>query len=134
MTRVVVTLSLVLGSLAPACQRAEAEQNAATTNVVVETGECGAKGQKECPTQRWMKSTVQSYQRANDWDRLALALDELALKEPAGFDGWKAIAEQGAAAARQKNDEGVRQTCRSCHDQHRESFRASLRKHVLFGN
>lgn len=134
MTRTIVLPCLCLLQLAAnACQRAEAEATSAPA-VVVETGECGAKEQKECPTQRWMKATVQSYQRAKDWDRLASALDELATKEPAGFDGWKEVAEKGAAAARENNDNGVRQSCRSCHDAHRESFRASLRKHVLFGN
>jgi hypothetical protein len=133
MIRAAVAICFVpVALISSACQNAEAVQSAPAA-VVVEAGECGAKGQKECPTQRWMKATVQSYQRAADWDRLASALDELALKAPAGFEGWKQTAEQGAAAARQKNDEGVRQTCRSCHDEHREKFRASLRKHVLFG-
>jgi len=141
MKRTAHLVAFALALTAQACEQAAAgDSNAAAAGnsnaapVVIETGECGARGQKDCPTQRWMKATLQSYLRGGDFERLAAALDTLAAKEPTGFTGWRDIAEQGAKAARNRDEATVRQSCKDCHDSLRDRFKGSLRQHVLFGS
>jgi hypothetical protein len=116
-----------------ACDRVEAQANAVEAPATSSfDGKCGAKGLPDCPTQRWMKSTLQSYQRSQDYDRLATALDELATKQPAGYDEWGSIAKRGADAARKHDAEAVRESCRTCHDGMRDRFKQELRQAILF--
>ncbi len=88
---------------------------------------CGAPGQPECPTQRWMKSTLQAYLRTRDYKRLERSLEELATHTPDGFRDWEEIARRGSRAAGASDEALVRKSCKECHDQHREQFRQQSR-------
>lgn len=79
-----------------------------------------------------MKSTLQTYQREKNFERLAISLEQLARHAPDGYDGWSASAEAGLAAARAKDEAGVRQSCKDCHNQLRARFKRELRTHRLF--
>jgi hypothetical protein len=92
-----------------------------------EAPRCGDKGLPDCPLQRWMKGTMQTYQRAGDHARLAGAFRELAEHAPSGFESWKSQAERGAQLALDKNDDGVKQICKDCHNEHRSRYRKELR-------
>ena len=93
---------------------------------------CGKTGLPDCPLQSWMKATVQAYLRANDTGRLATALEQLADKSPAGFDGWRESALQAAKAARSGDVPSIKAACKQCHDQHRSRFRNEIRSAALF--
>jgi hypothetical protein len=93
---------------------------------------CGAVDQPDCPTQRWMKSTLQSYLRARDFKRLQGSFVSLAERAPAGFADWESIASAGARAAHAGDETGVRRSCQACHDQHRSRFRQTDRQRELF--
>jgi RNA polymerase-interacting CarD/CdnL/TRCF family regulator len=77
--------------------------------------------------QRWMKATLQTYQRAGDQERLARAFNELADHAPAGYDTWQALAKQGADAAARSDVAAVKQVCKDCHHAHRSRFRKERR-------
>lgn len=93
---------------------------------------CGSGGAPDCPLQLWMKATLQAHMRRHDYERLGTALEELAKKEPLGYSGWAESAAQGAAAAARKDEAGVSQSCKTCHDQHRERYRRELRGWAVF--
>jgi hypothetical protein len=88
---------------------------------------CGAGGQVECPTQRWMKSTLQAYLRTHDYKRLEVSFNDLAAHAPRSFDRWETLAKSGARAAANHDEALVRQTCQDCHDTYRADFRRRLR-------
>jgi len=88
---------------------------------------CGAKGLPDCPTQRWMKATLQTYLRTRDFTRLDAALHKLATAAPAGYPGWKESAEKAQSAARAHDVAGLKAQCGGCHDQHRKRFKKELR-------
>lgn len=133
-----LSLSLTVSCLtgcSPATRVAASEgatpKPAANTAVVQpgagSTPQCGDKGLPDCPLQRWMKGTLQTYQRAADHERLASALKELAEHAPAGYRDWKAISEKGAQLAAAKDDTALKQICRDCHQTHRARYRKEQR-------
>jgi len=93
---------------------------------------CGATGQPDCPTQFWMKSTLQAYLRTGNFDRLEDSLQTLAAHAPDGYPRWQEIAAAGATAAAVADDAGVRKSCKDCHDSHRAAFRSQRRGIALF--
>lgn len=123
MTRCSLLLSLAL----LACQRVEAHETGASA-LTFSNEACGAKGLPDCPTQQWMKSNLQAFQRNKDFARLAESFDRLATREQPGFEGWADLAKQGAAAARAQDASAVQATCRNCHDQMRDRFKQTLRQ------
>lgn len=96
------------------------------------TTPCGEPGMAECPTQRWMKATLQAHLRTRDYKRLAASFEELAAHAPTGYDGWQEVARAGARAAAQQDEEQVRKACQDCHDQHRATFRHEIRSAQLW--
>jgi hypothetical protein len=92
---------------------------------------CGAKDLPDCPTQRWMKATLQTYLRTSDFTRLDSALQKLATAAPAGYAGWKESAEKAQSAARAHDVAAIKAQCSACHDQHRKRFRTELRQTPL---
>ena len=95
-------------------------------------GACGDKDLPDCPLQSWMKSTVRTYLNANDMDRLAGALEQLAAKEPPGYTGWRESSLAAAKAARSGDVAATKAECKRCHDQLRNQFRKERRNISLF--
>lgn len=91
------------------------------------TAACGGPGQTECPTQRWMKSTLQAHLRTHDYKRLEASFNELAAHAPAGYERWTDMARSGARAAARQEEGSVRQACQDCHDGYRAQFRREMR-------
>jgi len=100
--------------------RSEATRSAAP-------GACGAKGQPDCPLQRWMKANAQANLASGDTTRLADAMETLARGAPEGFPGWAESARNAAESARAKDLDAVRAQCRECHAAHRARYRATHR-------
>jgi hypothetical protein len=71
--------------------------------------------------------------RADDLDALAQMLDKIATFAPAspGYAYWASIATDGAASARAASIEGVRASCRGCHEQYKNLYKAQLRTRPL---
>lgn len=92
---------------------------------------CGGADQPECPTSRWMKSTMQAYLRTRDFERLQSSFDTLAARAPEGYAGWAGIARDGAKAAAAGDAAGVQKSCQTCHDRHRAPFRLRDRAREL---
>jgi hypothetical protein len=114
------------------CRTAEPAPAPAVETQRAETAEaCGAQGQAECPTQRWMKATLQAYLRTHDYKRLEASFNELAAQSPGGYDRWQSMAKAGASAAASQDEALVRKSCQDCHDSYRADFRRQYRSVVF---
>lgn len=91
------------------------------------TFDCGAKGQKPCPMQGWMKTVMASASSSGDGTKLANALAYTAGKAPPGMGQWSAISNAGVAKAKAGDIEGAKATCKQCHDLYKEKYKASMR-------
>jgi hypothetical protein len=126
-----LALPLLLSWLAlSGCRESTARAEADPPTAAATT--CGARGEADCPTQRWMKATLQAHLRSKDYRRLASALAELTESAPAGYDGWAEVSQRTADAARAGDEQGVRAGCKDCHEAHRSRFKRELRDKPLF--
>jgi hypothetical protein len=129
--RSLLRLALLLGPLLfGGCSRDASLRHETLAAETPAEASCGT-GKAECPTQRWMKANLQAHMRSRDYTRLGAALQRLAEVEPKGFDGWAESARAGAEAASHADEAGVSRSCESCHKQHRDSFRRTLRAQQL---
>jgi hypothetical protein len=64
---------------------------------------------------------------AGDMASLAGDLDKIATMAPAGYTKWAAIAKDGATAARAANNDAVKASCRTCHDQYKTKYKTEMR-------
>jgi hypothetical protein len=93
---------------------------------------CGGTGLADCPLQQWMKATLQTYQRAGNYERIVGSMQELRAHAPAGFDGWADLAARGAQAAQKQDAAALRQVCKDCHETQRARYRRERRAVPLF--
>ncbi|XYI01200.1 hypothetical protein ACMHYB_16190 [Sorangium sp. So ce1128] len=89
--------------------------------------ECGAKGQKLCPMQAWMKSTMASATSSGDGAKIAAALQYVAGKPPPGMGSWASISKAGAAKAKAGDIDGAKASCKQCHDLYKERYKKTMR-------
>ncbi|WP_437783990.1 hypothetical protein [Sorangium sp. So ce1097] len=89
--------------------------------------ECGSKGQKLCPMQAWMKSTMASATSSGDGEKIAAALQYVAGKPPPGMGSWGAISKAGAAKAKAGDIDGAKASCKQCHDLYKEQYKKTMR-------
>jgi hypothetical protein len=62
-----------------------------------------------------------------DLPSLATALDKIVGFAPPGFPNWASIAKDGAAAARSGDLAAAKASCRTCHDQYKQKYKAEIR-------
>jgi hypothetical protein len=91
------------------------------------TFDCGAKGQKACPMQGWMKSVMGSAASSGDGAKLASALSYVAGKAPPGMGNWSSISSAGAAKAKAGDIDGAKASCKQCHDLYKDKYKTSMR-------
>lgn len=89
--------------------------------------ECGAKGQKLCPMQAWMKSTMASATSSGDAAKIATALQYVASKPPPGMGSWVGISKAGIAKAKAGDVDGAKASCKQCHDLYKEQYKKTMR-------
>ncbi|WP_437736579.1 hypothetical protein [Sorangium sp. So ce1335] len=89
--------------------------------------ECGSKGQKPCPMQAWMKSTMASATSSGDGEKIAAGLQYIAGKPPPGMGSWAAISRAGAAKAKAGDIDGAKASCKQCHDLYKEQYKKTMR-------
>jgi hypothetical protein len=74
-----------------------------------------------------MKANTSAAMSAQDFDALAKALDKVVTFAPAGYSNWASIARDGASAARSQAVDGVKASCRSCHNQYKDKYKKEMR-------
>ncbi|WP_437727294.1 hypothetical protein [Sorangium sp. So ce861] len=121
---------------AAAAAKATAAASAAAAAAPAATGaaqagekkfECGSKGQKLCPMQAWMKSTMASATSSGDGEKIAAALQYVAGKPPPGMGSWVAISKAGAAKAKAGDIDAAKASCKQCHDLYKEQYKKTMR-------
>ncbi|WP_437587923.1 hypothetical protein [Sorangium sp. So ce1000] len=88
---------------------------------------CGAKGQKACPMQGWMKTVMQSATSSGDAAKIATALEYVASKPPPGMAKWVAISKEGVEKAKKGDVDGAKASCKACHDLYKAEYKEKLR-------
>jgi hypothetical protein len=88
---------------------------------------CGDKPLPPCPLQGWMKANTSPAMTAQDFGALATALDKIVTFAPAGYTNWISISRDGADAARAQTLDGVKASCRGCHNQYKDRYRKEMR-------
>jgi hypothetical protein len=88
---------------------------------------CGDKPLPACPLGAWMKSNTSPAMTAQDFGALATALEKIVAFAPAGYTNWVSIARDGADAARAQSLDGVKASCRGCHNQYKDRYRKEMR-------
>jgi hypothetical protein len=89
--------------------------------------DCGAKGQKPCPMQAWMKKVMASASSSEEGEPLAKALTYVADHAPPGYSEWVSIARAGATRAKAGDVDGAKASCKPCHDAYKERYKAEMR-------
>jgi hypothetical protein len=74
-----------------------------------------------------MKANTSAAMSAEDFDALATALDKAATFAPAGYTNWVSIAKDGASAAHAQSLDGVKASCRGCHNQYKDKYKKEMR-------
>lgn len=91
------------------------------------TFDCGAKGQKACPMQGWMKGVMGPHTSAGDTEKMAKDLAYIAAKPPPGMGSWVAISNEGAAKAKAGDLDGAKASCKKCHDLYKDKYKNTMR-------
>lgn len=102
-------------------------ETAAPVTPGAKTFDCGARGQKPCPMQRWMKSVMANASSSEDGEQLAKALGYVASHAPPGYGDWTTIANAGVAKAKAGDVDGAKVSCKKCHDAYKENYQATMR-------
>lgn len=89
--------------------------------------DCGGKGQKLCPMQKWMKTVMAGASSSGDGARLAEALTYTAKHPPPGFTTWAAISNDAAKKAKADDIDGAKVSCKQCHDLFKSKYKATMR-------
>ncbi|MBL8608474.1 MAG: hypothetical protein JNL38_14205 [Myxococcales bacterium] len=74
-----------------------------------------------------MQDNVQPSVSAGDTAALAVALDKIAKMGPPGYTNWASISNDGAKAAKGGDLAGAKASCRTCHDQYKNKYKAEMR-------
>lgn len=91
------------------------------------TFDCGAKGQKACPMQGWMKGVMGPATSSGDAEKIAKGLEYIAAKPPPGMGNWSAMAKEGAVKAKAGDIDGAKASCKKCHDAYKEKYKTTMR-------
>ena len=106
---------------APAAQPSDTARSAPSKDFA-----CGSK-ENPCPMQKWMKANMGPAAANGDVEALAKALDYVASHAPPGLDKWTAIATEGAAAAKKKDLDAAKKSCKTCHDLYKVKYKEEMR-------
>jgi len=74
---------------------------------------------------KWMQPNVGVPMSSGDLETVQKSLQLVADKPPPKKDypNWVAMSEQGADAARKQDVDGVKKSCKDCHDTYREKYK-----------
>ena len=120
------TASAIVTSPAGSASADQAESDDAPI-AGAKTFDCGAKGQKPCPMQKWMKTVMAGASSSGDGKRLAEALTYVANHAPPGYATWTALSNDGAKKAKADDIDGAKVSCKQCHDLYKKKYKSTLR-------
>ena len=123
--------ALVLFGLPSCAERRDATTEPARPGKASTTTALAPAVGPDFPLQAWMKATAARTMVSGSPEALVAVFDRIERFDPPGYDGWKTIAGQGAAAARASNVDGCRVACKACHDRYRQSYRDRDRRRPL---
>ena len=106
---------------------ADADEADAPADPSAKTFDCGARGQKPCPMQKWMKTVMAGASSSGEGKRLAEALTYVANHAPPGYTTWSALAADGAKKAKADDIDGAKVSCKQCHDVYKKKYKSTLR-------
>ena len=92
---------------------------------------CGDKPLPPCPLYAWMKANTSAAMSSQDFDALATALTKAATFAPPGYTNWASIARDGADAAKAQSLDGVKASCRGCHNQYKDKYKKEMRDRAI---
>lgn len=94
---------------------------------------CGAPGKPACPLQAWIRSHAAAPLATKNFTELETRFEQIAKlnPDPAKWGNWTKIAKDGARAAREKREGGVRETCGRCHGAYRRAYNARYRLRLI---
>jgi hypothetical protein len=78
-----------------------------------------------------MKANTSPAMSAQDFPALATALEKIVSFAPAGYTNWVSISRDGADAARAQTLDGVKASCRGCHNQYKDKYRKEMRDRAI---
>jgi hypothetical protein len=78
-----------------------------------------------------MKANTAPAMSGQDFDALSAALDKIVGFAPSGYANWVSISKDGADAARAKNLDAVKASCRSCHNQYKDKYKREMRSRPI---
>ena len=112
---------------ATASALATASASPSTSSSARPAATCGDKPLPACPLAAWMKSNTSPAMTAQDFGALAKALEKIVSFAPTGYTNWVSISNDGADAARAQSLDGVKASCRGCHNQYKDRYRKEMR-------
>jgi hypothetical protein len=121
------TTTVTATPTATATASADPDEADAPAEPGAKTFDCGARGQKPCPMQKWMKTVMAGASSSGDGARLAEALTYVANHAPPGFTTWSALATDGAKKAKADDIDGAKVSCKQCHDVYKKKYKSTLR-------
>ncbi len=120
-------LASASATAAPAAAPPSAAGSAKSAKPAPTAPACGDKPLPPCPLYAWMKANTSAAMSAEDFDALATALDKAATFAPGGYTNWVSIAKDGASAAHAQSLDGVKASCRGCHNQYKAKYKKEMR-------
>jgi hypothetical protein len=121
------TTSATAAAAATATASTTTSTSAGTGSAAAKKYDCGAKDQKPCPMQGWMKRVMAPASSSGDAAALTKALAYAAERPPPGFPDWTAMAKAGEAKAKSGDVDAAKASCKQCHDAYKETYKATMR-------
>jgi hypothetical protein len=122
-------LALLLGL--SACGARPDSSSSESQPTSTSTSHSEASGADDHPLRAWMRSSVGPAMASESREALSRAFDRMAGLDLPDYPGWQSMASAGADAARAGDLDECRATCKRCHDQHRQAYRAKDRGRPL---
>lgn len=84
-----------------------------------------AQAGNDSPMKKWMKTELQPAKASANWTKLQNLLGALGSKNPDAklFPDWKKYADDGIAAAKKEDKDGLNKTCTGCHNAYKKAYK-----------
>ncbi|MFO0676465.1 MAG: hypothetical protein U0169_08025 [Polyangiaceae bacterium] len=79
----------------------------------------------------WMKTNLGGPMAAADLAAVGKGLTAAGKLGPSDYPKWKSIADEGAAAAAKGNTDGVKASCKSCHDLYKADYKKKYKDRTV---
>lgn len=87
-----------------------------------------AAGGKTYPMQAWMKANMAPAMQSGDFGKIKEKLKFIADHPVKGMSDWAKISNEGIAKAEKKDLDGVKASCKACHDKYQKEYKDKHRE------